>query len=128
VRATLPNPEQRLISGMFMEILITADPRRSLAIPEESIQPVGPKTFVFVIDETQGKPVAKRVEVKLGALDNGYLEMRSGLKENDKVITEGVIRVREGAEVIIRDISMLSPSVSNSRSGTSGPATSASGY
>jgi len=128
VRATLPNPEQRLISGMFMEILITADPRRSLAIPEESIQPVGPKTFVFVIDETQGKPVAKRVEVKLGALDDGYLEMRSGLKENDKVITEGVIRVREGAEVIIRDISMLSPSVSNSGSGTSGPATSASGY
>lgn len=128
VRATLPNPEQILISGMFMEIIITAEPRKSLSVPEQSIQPVGPKTFVFVVDESGTKPVAKRFEVKLGSLENGYLELLSGLNEGEKVITEGVIRVREGSEVIIRDISMLNSSVNNNKSGPTGSgATSVAG-
>jgi len=110
VRATLANPERILMSGMFMEIVLVADPRHSLAIPEQSVQPVGPKTFVFKIDNSGDKPVAKRTEVKLGALDKGYIELLSGLAENDQVITEGVIRVRDGAAVKIQDISMLKPS------------------
>ena len=114
VRATLPNPERILMSGMFMEIVLTADPRKSLAIPEESIQPVGPKTFVFKIDDSGDKPVAKRTEIKLGALDQGYVEVMSGLLETDTVITEGVIRVRDGSAVKIQDKSMLKPSVNSS--------------
>ena len=113
VRATLPNPERILMSGMFMEIVLTADPRKSLAIPEESIQPVGPKTFVFKIDDSGDKPVAKRTEIKLGALDQGYVEVMSGLLETDTVITEGVIRVRDGSAVKIQDKSMLKPSVNS---------------
>lgn len=110
VRATLPNPERTLMSGMFMEIIVTANPRQALAIPEEAIQPIGPKTFVFIVDETGGTPVAKRTEVKLGTLEGGYVEVLSGLEKNTPVITEGVIRVRDGSEVIIRDLSMLLPS------------------
>lgn len=110
VRATLPNPERALMSGMFMEIIVTANPRQALAIPEEAIQPIGPKTFVFIVDETGGTPVAKRTEVKLGTLEGGYVEVLSGLEKNTPVITEGVIRVRDGSEVIIRDLSMLLPS------------------
>ena len=109
VRATLPNPEQVLISGMFMEIILTADPRSSLSIPEEAVQPVGPKTFVFIVEETDGVLAAKRKEVKLGALDNGYIEVLSGLSQSDRVITEGVIRVRDGAEIKIENESLLIP-------------------
>lgn len=110
VRATLPNPERTLMSGMFMEIIVTANPRQALAIPEEAIQPIGPKTFVFIVDETGGTPVAKRTEVKLGTLEGGYVEVLSGLEKNTPVITDGVIRVRDGSEVVIRDPSMLLPS------------------
>ncbi|WP_409432624.1 efflux RND transporter periplasmic adaptor subunit [Litorimonas sp. RW-G-Af-16] len=110
VRATLPNPDRVLMSGMFMEIVLTANPRQNLAIPEEAIQPVGPKTFVFKVDETTGQLTAKRVEVKVGALEKGYLEVLSGLSTGDRVITEGIIRVRDGGEIKIEDISMLKPS------------------
>lgn len=109
VRATLPNPERILMSGMFMEIILTADPRRSLSLPEEAVQPVGPKTFVFKVEKDGETPIAKRIEVKLGALDRGYLEVLSGLTESDQVITEGVIRVRDGAAIKIQDKSMLKP-------------------
>jgi len=118
VRATLPNPERILMSGMFMEIVLTADPRVSLSIPEEAVQPVGPKTFVFKVDNTADGPKAKRTEVKLGALENGYLEVISGLSADDKVITEGVIRVREGSPIKIEDRSILSPEpIDNASSG-----------
>ena len=110
VRATLPNPDQILISGMFMEIVLTANPRTSLAIPEEAVQPVGPKTFVFKVEETEGTLSATRAEVKLGALENGFIEVVSGLNVSDIVITEGVIRVRDGSDVKIENKSMLKPS------------------
>ncbi len=109
VRATLPNPDRVLMSGMFMEITVTANPRQAIAIPEETVQPVGPKTFVFTIDESGESPVARRTEVQLGALENGYLEVLNGIDEGTLVITEGVIRVRDGSEVIIRDKAMLLP-------------------
>lgn len=109
VRATLPNPDQVLMSGMFMEIVLTADPRTSLSIPEEAVQPVGPKTFVFKVENTADGQIAKRTEVKLGALENGYLEVISGLTSSDKVITEGIIRIREGSQIKIENKSMLTP-------------------
>lgn len=112
VRATIPNPEQILLSGMFMEIVLTANPHMGLAIPEEAVQPVGPKTFVYLVDNTGDALAAKRTEVKLGALEQGYLEVRSGLTKNDRVITEGIIRIRDGAAIKIEDPSLLSPTAS----------------
>jgi membrane fusion protein (multidrug efflux system) len=117
VRATLPNPDRLLIAGMFMQVTLVADPRQGLAIPEEAIQPVGPKAFVFAAIERDGKLVATRKEVTLGSRQSGYVEILSGLDEGDKVITEGIIRVREGAEVILRDKAMLLPPTSNAGSG-----------
>lgn len=118
VRATLQNPERILLSGMFMEIVLTANPHTGLAIPEEAVQPVGPKTFVFIADRSGDQLVAKRVEVKLGALVQGYREVLSGLNENDRVITEGIIRVRDGAIIKIEDLSMLTPAGTTEKSST----------
>lgn len=107
VRATLPNPERILLSGMFMEIVLTANPHSGLAVPEEAVQPVGPKTFVYVVDNSGDALAAKRTEVKLGALEQGYLEVRSGLSKGERVITEGIIRIRDGAAIKIEDPSIL---------------------
>lgn len=126
VRATLDNPDRILMSGMFMEIVLVADPRKSLAIPEESIQPVGPKTFVFKVDGTSTPPVVERVEVKLGPKQGGYVEVLSGLENRDRVVTEGVIRIRDGAEIKIEDKSLLLPKKSgelrlSERTGSTSP-------
>ncbi|GGX75991.1 MexH family multidrug efflux RND transporter periplasmic adaptor subunit [Litorimonas cladophorae] len=112
VRATIPNPDRILMSGMFMEIVLIADPRRSLSIPEEAIQPVGPRTFVFKVVDTTTPPSVQRVEVKLGPMQGGYVEVLSGLEIRDRVVTEGVIRIRDGSEIKIEDKSILSPTKS----------------
>jgi len=112
VRATLPNPDRVLMSGMFMEIILIADPRKSLAIPEEAVQPVGPKTFVFKVDDSTSPLVVQRVEVKLGPKQAGYVEVLSGLEKRDRVVTEGVISIRDGSEIKIEDKSILKPTKS----------------
>jgi len=109
-RASIPNPERLLRSGMFMRVTVTADPRTSLAIPESAVQPVGPRTFVWRATPENGSLKARRVEVELGQRSDGYIEVRSGLAAGDQVITEGIIRVREGSEIRLEDPSLLDPS------------------
>lgn len=108
-RASIPNPEQFLRSGMFMRVTVTADPRVSLAVPEAAVQPVGPRTFVWRVTPEQGTLKARRIEVQLGQRADGYIEVMSGLVAGDEVITEGIIRVREGSDVRVQDKSLLDP-------------------
>ena len=109
VRAILPNEDRQLTTGMFMQVTVKADERQSLAIPEESIESVGPEDFVYRVVDEDGGLVARRTQVQIGARQNGYVEVTDGLNAGDKVVTEGLIRVREGASVIVRDKSMLFP-------------------
>ena len=118
VRATLPNPERQLKSGMFVQVALVLDPRNAPAIPEEAVEPVGPKTFVFIAANENGERIARRKEVSLGLRQNGYVEVRAGLEIGDPVITEGIIRVREGAPVVIRDKSILTPANASARGGS----------
>ena len=98
VRAILPNQDRSLKAGMFMRVVVEADQRQALAIPEEAIQPVGPRSYVFVVD---GEDVARRQEVQIGARYNGLVEELEGLTQGDRVITEGLIRARDGQPVRI---------------------------
>src|SRR6056297_1647989 len=102
-RAKIPNQDQLLRSGMFMRVTVTADPRISLAIPEAAVQPVGPRTYVWRVTPEDNALKARRIEVELGQRADGYIEVVSGLEAGDRVITEGIIRVREGSELKVRD-------------------------
>ncbi len=109
VRAVLPNPDRLLKSGMFVQVTVQADPRTALSIPEEAIEPVGPETFVYVLTQRDGTLVAERRQVRLGARKAGHVEVLEGLEEGDRVVTEGLIRVRDGGQVVLRDKSLLKP-------------------
>ncbi|MEM9285649.1 MAG: efflux RND transporter periplasmic adaptor subunit [Pseudomonadota bacterium] len=122
VRAILPNDDRLLKVGMFMRVVVEADARLALAIPEEAIQPVGPRTYVFVVDADD---LAHRREIAIGARYKGLVEVLSGLSEGDRVISEGLIRARDGQMVkIIESIERTPPRQGvSSRSTVSAPTT-----
>lgn len=124
-RANIPNPDALLRSGMFMRVTITAEPRTGLAIPEEAVQPVGPKNYVWLARDEDGATLARRTDVELGQRSDGYIEVLSGLELGDRIITEGIIRVREGAAIAIRDKSMLLPGPVAAQQGQGGMPSSA---
>ena len=115
VRATLPNPERVLVSGMFMDVTINADPRTVPAVPEEAVQSVGPRNFIFVVRDEDGQQIAQRAEVQLGLYQDGYVEVMSGVQTGELIVTEGLLQVREGAPVKIQ-----SPDILNSTTRGSG--------
>lgn len=86
------NPLQRLRDGMFVEITVdTSGDREVLAVPKQSVVTEQGQTFVFVFDG--GESFEKRA-VALGAEGADYYEIKSGLKEGERVVTDGVYQLR----------------------------------
>lgn len=121
VRAKLPNPDRALVSGMFMNVTARADARRVPAVLEDAVQPVGPRSFVFVVETRDGVDIAVRKEVQLGIHQDGYIEVKSGVEAGTRIVTDGIIGVRDGGVVRIQSPDMLKPETRP----TSGPSTDA---
>jgi membrane fusion protein (multidrug efflux system) len=100
-RGELGNPGGALRTGMFAKArVVLRDSPSALLIPEEAIVPMGQESFVYRIEE--GK--ANRVPVKVGLRQDGRVEVVSGLKEGDTVVTAGQLRLqRDGQDVRIID-------------------------
>ena len=86
VKVLLDNIDQRLKSGMSADIDIhTAEKRNVIVAPRRVIKEDGDKK---TIDLLIGEDEVKTVEVKTGLRgDDGEIEIMSGLKEGDEVIT-----------------------------------------
>lgn len=95
VRALIPNPDDILRPGMLMTVTLSRNPRRSVAVPERAIVPVGEVKAVYRIEDG----VARRVTLGTGRREPGWVEVRKGLEEGDAVVTDGVLSLRDGAEV-----------------------------
>ena len=56
----------------------------------------GSKKFIYKIIENN---MIKKTEVETGIRNSGNLEVLSGLNEGDKIIAEGLTKVRPGMKV-----------------------------
>lgn len=97
LRATIPNPDNALKPGFFARVaLLVQNKPDAIMIPENAIVPQGNDKLVFIIDE---KGSAALVPVTIGARLNGKVEITSGLKAGDAVITSGQIKLQPGVPV-----------------------------
>ena len=85
---------------MLLTVKILTGERMSLVVPESAITEVANDSFVFVAGK-DGK-VSKQ-SIKVGARRFGYVEVTEGLKDGDRVITEGSFKIREGMPVRIQE-------------------------
>lgn len=107
VRAILPNTDRLMKPGMFMKVTLLAEPRRSLSVPEVAIEPVGPDSFVYVAARKGEQMVAERRQVQAGLRQQGRVEIVSGLESGETIVSDGLIRVRDGAPIVVRDRSVM---------------------
>lgn len=96
VRASIPNLDSALKPGMLLNIVVQGASRMALAVPELAVVSEGDGRFVYVIDR-EGK--AQRRVVEVGVRDDGLVEVKTGIARNDRVIGEGVVKVRPGLKV-----------------------------
>jgi membrane fusion protein, multidrug efflux system len=97
LRGELPNPNRLLVDGQYVGVLIQAgEPESAILIPQSALQVDQQGTFVLVID---GEQKAQIRRVQTGTVKGPLIVIRSGLKEGELVIAEGVQKVRPGQVV-----------------------------
>ncbi len=97
IRATFPNPHQGVLPGMFATVLVKAPAsQQALLIPQIAIQEDQQGRFVMVVGDDN--KVSKRL-VKMGKRYGIKWEVDEGLSEGEKIVVEGLQKIREGAEV-----------------------------
>ena len=98
LRGEIPNIGGILRPGLFVSIVLTLSERPNvLTVPGDAVVHELSGTYVYRI--AAGK--AERVKVDLGITNEGKMEVLSGLKAGDVVITDGRFRVRHGTAVQI---------------------------
>lgn len=95
VRAKIANDDLKLLPGMLMAITIVRNVDNALQLPESAIIPFEDRHFVFVIEDN----IAKRRYIETGRRKPGVVEVLSGISENENVVIEGALKLREGAKV-----------------------------
>jgi len=95
-RAKINNEESEIIPGSLLEIEIFYNEKNALSIPDTSVMYEGSKKFVYKIVEGN---IIKKTEIETGIRNIGNLEVLSGLKEGDKIIAEGLTKVRPEMKV-----------------------------
>lgn len=87
VRLLIPNPDGLLKPNMFAEVRIFAGPKKNiLTLPREALIVTGERESV-VLDLGNGK--YRPVDVVSGMQSRGEVEILSGLKQGDKIVTSG---------------------------------------
>jgi membrane fusion protein (multidrug efflux system) len=95
VRAHINNDRLLLRPGMLLTAKLTTAERETLMVPESALVQRSAEVFVYTIEDGR----ASMREVTHGIRNQGWVEILSGLSEGEEVITEGVIKIRNGAPV-----------------------------
>lgn len=97
LRAEFPNKEKLLRPGMFTRVRVNLGARPDcITVPERAIVALQGKTFVWVVGG-DGKVVQRPVTT--GEQVGSAFIINEGLKTGEKVVVEGVNKLREGIEV-----------------------------
>jgi multidrug efflux system membrane fusion protein len=104
VRAKFANPDGTLIPGQFARLRMgSAKSEPAVAVDERAIGTDQNKKFVLVVD-AENKAVYR--EVALGPVSEGLRVIASGLKAGERIVVNGLQRVRPGAVVAPQMVSM----------------------
>lgn len=96
VRAEVPNPDRELRPGMLMTVRILRPVREALVIPEISMVQIGSQAFVYRVGDDD---TVTQLPVRAGSRRAGEVEIVEGLNPGDRVVVQGVVKMRDGARI-----------------------------
>jgi multidrug efflux system membrane fusion protein len=101
MRSTFDNPDGVLFPNQFVNVRLLVDTMTGATLaPNPAIQLGASGNFVYLLDDSA--TVSKR-DVAIGPTDGKHTVITSGLKAGDRVVIDGVDRLRDGAKVKLVD-------------------------
>jgi membrane fusion protein, multidrug efflux system len=108
VRATLKNPDHKLLPGMYATVEISVgSPQTYVTLPQTAItyNPYGDTVYVVESkgSDAEGKPqlVARQTFVTIGPTRGDQVAILKGLDEGDMIVTAGQIKLHNGSVVMV---------------------------
>ncbi len=101
VRALIDNAVGYLRPGMLMTVEMRRDERDNPAVPGSALVRFGEQTYVYNLEIDEHGTIAMRRDVVLGRRMDGMVEVTDGLNLGERIVSEGVHRVRPGALVSV---------------------------
>jgi len=87
------NNEEPLRTGLYAKALIPNGKRRAILVPEDAIVEKGHLVGVYTVDE---EGIVNYRLIRVGTGLSGKVEILSGLKQGDRIIVDGVDKVKDG--------------------------------
>jgi len=95
VRIRLSNPDKKIKPGMFARVKFNLTSHQGFLIPVDAVIRTGAEKFVFLVQD--GKAV--KHQVTTGLMQGNFIEILSGVKKGDTVVTLGQNYLDEGTPV-----------------------------
>lgn len=97
IRSVFPNAEGALLPGQFVRLIIKGITLpKAILIPQQAVSQGPQGTFVYVVNANSAAEIRA---VKLDREVNSNWVVREGLNDGDRIIVDGVMRVRPNAPV-----------------------------
>jgi len=123
VRASLANPDGKLLPGMFASLLVLLpDPQPQVVVPESAITYTLYGNSVYVVSPKQnadgqpenaadGKPqlIAEQRTIRTGERRDGVVVVSEGLKAGERVVSAGQLKLTPGAAIQITEQPSTTP-------------------
>ncbi|MFL1517012.1 efflux RND transporter periplasmic adaptor subunit [Pseudomonas prosekii] len=129
VRATLANPDGKLLPGMFASLqVLLPDPQPHIVVPESAITYTLYGNSLYVVGQKkaedgsvekddQGQPIliAERRFIETGERRDGWVMINKGVQTGEQVVTAGQLKLDNGAHIAISDDKTLTDKNSQPR-------------
>ncbi|PKH28544.1 efflux transporter periplasmic adaptor subunit [Pseudomonas sp. 43NM1] len=129
VRATLANPDGKLLPGMFASLqVLLPDPQAHIVVPESAITYTLYGNSLYVVGQKkaedgsvekddQGQPIliAERRFIETGERRDGWVMINKGVQTGEQVVTAGQLKLDNGAHIAISDDKTLTDKNSQPR-------------
>lgn len=100
-RAVFPNPDNRIIPGQFVRVRLQLRSfEDTITVAEKAVAEGAEGARVFVVDNDS---LAQERMVTLGPVVKGRQVITSGLQPDEHVIVSGLVNLRSGAKVSVRN-------------------------
>jgi multidrug efflux system membrane fusion protein len=97
LKAQFPNTDGSLFSNQFVNVRMLVDTRKdATVVPAAAVQRGAQGMFVYVVRDDSTVTVRS---VKVGPSDGPVTAIEAGVQPGERVVTDGVDRLREGAKI-----------------------------
>jgi membrane fusion protein, multidrug efflux system len=101
LRAIFTNEDETLFPNQFVNVRLRVDTQSSAVLaPSAAVQIGANGSFVYVVGDDSAVSVR---QVTGGASDQGKIAILSGLSAGERVVIDGVDRLRDGAKVVVTE-------------------------